>query len=63
MGLAEDSVVKIGKVRAGGGKVGRGRAAIPASVLTALEAKWAHVMTPTTGCTTYEELRRLAPLK
>lgn len=57
MGLAEDSEVKIGKVRASGGKAGGGRASIPSSVLTVLDQKWQEVMLPATGCATYEELR------
>jgi hypothetical protein len=57
MGLAEDSEVKIGKVRASGGKAGKGRASIPPSVLAVLDQKWAEVMVPSTGCATYEELR------
>ena len=60
MGLAEDSEVKIGKVRATGGKAGGGRASIPLSVLTVLDQKWTEVMLPATGCATYEELRAKA---
>ena len=60
MGLAEASEVKIGKVRASGGKAGRGRASIPPSVLAVLDQKWEEVMVPATGCSTYEELRAKA---
>ena len=60
MGLAEDSEVKIGKVRATGGKAGGGRASIPLSVLTVLDQKWTEVMLPATGCATYEEHRAKA---
>ena len=57
MGLAADSELTVGKVRAGGGVAGQGEKDVPPSVLAVLEAKWAEVIAPATGLSGYAEMR------
>lgn len=57
MGLPPEAGAGTSKVQAKGGKVGASREALSPELRAELERRWAEVVTPALGFTTYEELR------